>query len=112
MLDPEEFVDFQSTRPSVRMVEGHTRKIEWPEFEFYEARIPRAPRDLILLSGPEPAMRWRTFCEKVIAASTDQLEEYRVFMVLHLTKCKQAPATMTYAAAVEFTESMFDDRAD
>ena len=48
------------------MVEGHTRKIEWPEFEFYEARVPRAPRDLILLSGPEPAMRWRTFCEKVI----------------------------------------------
>src|SRR4029453_4151360 len=29
-------------------------------------RTPRAPRDLILLSGPEPAMRWRTFCEKVI----------------------------------------------
>jgi proteasome assembly chaperone (PAC2) family protein len=66
LIDPEEFVDFQSTRPSVRMVEGHTRKIEWPEFEFYEARVPRAPRDLILLSGPEPAMRWRTFCEKVI----------------------------------------------
>ena len=66
LIDPEEFVDFQSTRPSVRLVEGHTRKIEWPEFEFYEARVPRAPRDLILLSGPEPAMRWRTFCEKVI----------------------------------------------
>jgi proteasome assembly chaperone (PAC2) family protein len=66
LIDPEEFVDFQSTRPSVRMTEGHTRKIEWPEFEFYEARVPRAPRDLILLSGPEPAMRWRTFCEKVI----------------------------------------------
>ena len=66
LIDPEEFVDFQSTRPSVRMVDGLTRKIEWPEFEFYEARIPRAPRDLILLSGPEPAMKWRTFCEKVI----------------------------------------------
>jgi proteasome assembly chaperone (PAC2) family protein len=66
LIDPEEFVDFQSTRPSVRTTEGHTRKIEWPEFEFYEARVPRAPRDLILLSGPEPAMRWRTFCEKVI----------------------------------------------
>ena len=66
LIDPEEFVDFQSTRPSVRLVDGLSRKIEWPEFEFYEARIPRAPRDLILLSGPEPAMRWRTFCEKVI----------------------------------------------
>ena len=50
------------------------------------------------------------FCEKVIAASTDQLEEYRAFMVLHLMKCGDAPATMTYAAAVELTASMFDDR--
>jgi proteasome assembly chaperone (PAC2) family protein len=66
VIDPEEFVDFQSTRPSVRLVEGLTRRIEWPEFEVYEARVPRAPRDLVLLSGPEPAMRWRTFCTKVI----------------------------------------------
>jgi len=66
LIDPEEFVDFQSTRPSVRMVDGLTRKIEWPEFEFYEARIPRAPRDLILLSGPEPAFRWRTFTKTVV----------------------------------------------
>jgi predicted ATP-grasp superfamily ATP-dependent carboligase len=66
LIDPEEFVDFQATRPSVRLVEGRSRKIEWPEFEVYEARVPRAPRDLVLLSGPEPSMRWRTFCEKVI----------------------------------------------
>src|SRR5215210_7626809 len=66
VIDPEEFVDFQSSRPSVRLVDGLTRKIEWPEFEVYEARVPRAPRDLVLLSGPEPAMRWRTFCTKVI----------------------------------------------
>src|SRR3954451_8468768 len=66
LIDPEEFVDFQSTRPSVKLAEGISRRIEWPEFEFYEARVPRAPRDLVLLSGPEPAMRWRTFCEKVI----------------------------------------------
>jgi predicted ATP-grasp superfamily ATP-dependent carboligase len=66
VIDPEEFVDFQSTRPTVRMVDGISRAIEWPEFEVYEARVPRAPRDLVLLSGPEPAMRWRTFCEKVI----------------------------------------------
>jgi len=66
LIDPEDFVDFQSTRPSVRLTDGLSRKIEWPEFEFYEARVPRAPRDLILLSGPEPAMRWRTFCATVI----------------------------------------------
>ena len=68
-IDPEEFVDFQSTRPTVRLRDGLTRHIDWPEFEIYEARIPRAPRDLILLSGPEPAIRWRTFCEQVIDLS-------------------------------------------
>ena len=61
-IDPEEFVDFQSTRPMVRLVDGVTRAIDWPEFEIHAVRIPRAPRDLVLLSGPEPAMRWRTFC--------------------------------------------------
>jgi proteasome assembly chaperone (PAC2) family protein len=68
-IDPEDFVDFQSTRPTVRLRGGLTRDIDWPEFEIYEARIPRAPRDLILLSGPEPAIRWRTFCEQVIDLS-------------------------------------------
>jgi proteasome assembly chaperone (PAC2) family protein len=79
-IDPEEFVDFQSTRPTVRLVDGITRTIEWPEFEVYEARVPRAPRDLVLLSGPEPAMRWRTFCQRVI----DLAEALGVQMVVTL----------------------------
>src|SRR6476469_4251955 len=66
VIDPEDFVDFQSTRPMVRLVDGVSRMIEWPEFEIHAARVPRAPRDLILLSGPEPAMRWRTFSKIVI----------------------------------------------
>ena len=64
-IDPEEFVDFQATRPEVKLVDGLTRKIEWPEWEVYEARVPRAPRDLVLLSGPEPSHRWRTFSAMV-----------------------------------------------
>jgi proteasome assembly chaperone (PAC2) family protein len=65
-IDPEEFLDFQATRPNVRLVDGLSREVEWPEWEIYEARVPRAPRDLILLSGPEPSMRWRTYCETVV----------------------------------------------
>jgi proteasome assembly chaperone (PAC2) family protein len=60
-IDPEEFVDFQATRPDVKLVDGLSRRIEWPEWEIYEARVPRAPRDLVILSGPEPSHRWRTF---------------------------------------------------
>src|SRR5690349_23003213 len=65
-IDPEEFVDFQNTRPMVRLVDGVTRRIDWPEYELHAVRIPRAPRDLILLSGPEPAFRWRTFSRTVV----------------------------------------------
>jgi proteasome assembly chaperone (PAC2) family protein len=65
-IDPEEFYDFQATRPKVRLVEGSTRAIDWPEVEIYAARVPRAPRDLVLLSGPEPSMRWRTFCRLIV----------------------------------------------
>jgi len=65
-IDPEEFYDFQSTRPTVSFTEGTTRQITWPEAEIYEARVPRAPRDLVLPARIEPSMRWRTFCQTVI----------------------------------------------
>lgn len=65
-IDAEEFVDFQNTRPMVRLEDGVTRKIDWPDFEVHAVRIPRAPRDLVLLSGPEPAFRWRTFSQTVV----------------------------------------------
>src|SRR4051794_8044481 len=65
-LDPEDFFDFQATRPQIKLVEGRSREIEWPTVEFFEARVPRAPRDLVLLAGPEPNMRWRTMAKAII----------------------------------------------
>lgn len=71
-IDPEEFYDFQATRPRVKLADGQTREIEWPAVELYEARVPRAPRDLILLSGSEPSFRWRSF-SKVVVELTEAL---------------------------------------
>jgi proteasome assembly chaperone (PAC2) family protein len=65
-IDPEEFYDFQATRPRIKLTEGRAREIEWPAVELYEARVPRAPRDLILLSGSEPSFRWRTFSTVIV----------------------------------------------
>jgi predicted ATP-grasp superfamily ATP-dependent carboligase len=65
-IDPEEFYDFQATRPRIRVVEGGTREITWPAIEVFAAHVPRAPRDLILLQGSEPSMRWRTFSGLVV----------------------------------------------
>src|ERR1700755_449972 len=65
-IDPEEFYDFQDTRPRIKLVDGDTRKIEWPAIELYEARVPRAPRDLVWLFGNEPSLRWRTFTKVIV----------------------------------------------
>jgi proteasome assembly chaperone (PAC2) family protein len=65
-IDPEEFYDFQATRPRIALGEGRTRQIIWPEVELYEARVPRAPRDLIVLAGSEPSFRWRSFSKLIV----------------------------------------------
>jgi predicted ATP-grasp superfamily ATP-dependent carboligase len=65
-IDPEEFYDFQATRPRVKLVDGQAREVVWPAVELYAARVPRAPRDLILMSGFEPSFRWRTFSNIVV----------------------------------------------
>jgi proteasome assembly chaperone (PAC2) family protein len=65
-IDPEDFYDFQSTRPHISFNEDRTREITWPGIEIFAARVPRAPRDLILVQGPEPSMRWRSFCRHLV----------------------------------------------
>jgi proteasome assembly chaperone (PAC2) family protein len=68
-IDPEDYFDFQSTRPTITLDEGQTRRIEWPQNNLVAARVPNADRDLILLDGTEPNLRWRTFSETVATAA-------------------------------------------
>jgi predicted ATP-grasp superfamily ATP-dependent carboligase len=68
-IDPEEFVDFQATRPQITLTEGQTRHIEWPATTLFAARAPAAGRDLVLLEGIEPNLRWRTFAEGIVEAA-------------------------------------------
>src|SRR4051794_4763380 len=68
-VDPEEYFDFQSTRPTISLIDGQTRRIDWPENNLIAARVPSADRDLVLLDGTEPNLRWRTFSETVTTAA-------------------------------------------
>ncbi len=68
-LDPEEFFDFQANRPTITLTEGQTRNIEWPENILLAARAPSAKRDLLLLDGTEPNLRWRTFADSIAGAA-------------------------------------------
>src|SRR5919109_2421747 len=65
-VDPEDFFDFQATRPHVSLEAGMTRKIDWPETAFFHARPDGLDRDVVLLLGIEPNLRWRTFTELVV----------------------------------------------
>ena len=70
-IDPEEFYDFQVTRPTVRMSEGQTREVEWPEVVIESASPEGAGRDVVFLSGAEPNLRWKGFSATVIAAARE-----------------------------------------
>ena len=79
-VDPEEFFDFQATRPMISLDEGLTRHIEWPGNNLLAAEAPAAERDLVLLDGTEPNLRWRGFSEAIANAA----ERMGVEMVITL----------------------------
>jgi predicted ATP-grasp superfamily ATP-dependent carboligase len=62
-IDPEEFFDFQVTRPHVSLIDGATRRIQWPETTFSQADVPGLGRDAVILEGIEPNFHWRRFGE-------------------------------------------------
>jgi len=68
-VDPEDFYDFQANRPTIILSEGQSRHIEWPHNNLIATRVPAAGRDLVLLDGTEPNLRWRTFSETIATAA-------------------------------------------
>jgi proteasome assembly chaperone (PAC2) family protein len=68
-IDPEEFYDFQATRPTVRLVDGY-RRVDWPAIELRAARLPAADHDLIVVRGHEPNLRWRTFASEIVQVAS------------------------------------------
>src|SRR5437764_14995545 len=79
-IDPEDFYDFTAVRPTVRLVEGRTRTIDWPENLFHAAKVPGADRDLLLMQGVEPSLRWTAYC----AAALEVAGAMNVRMVVTL----------------------------
>jgi proteasome assembly chaperone (PAC2) family protein len=70
-IDPEEFFDFTATRPQVRMSDGgSSRRIDWPETLLLAGPIPGSGRDVVILRGVEPQLRWRAFCGSVLGIAS------------------------------------------
>ena len=79
-IDPEEFVDFTTVRPQVKLIDGRTREIAWPDSTLSAAPVPAADVDLVVLQGVEPTMRWRRYCQNII----DVAKSLDVSMVITL----------------------------
>lgn len=64
-IDPEVFYDFTQQRPEVSIDTDGTRRLTWPSNEVWELKIPGVEAPLVVLSGIEPHLRWRTFSEAI-----------------------------------------------
>lgn len=62
-IDPEPFTDFATVRPHVSLDEQRNRSIVWPTVGVWGASLPGS--DVVLVLGPEPALRWRSFCDQI-----------------------------------------------
>ena len=79
-IEPENFFDFQATRPHVSLEDGVTRRIDWPSTVFYHGRPASLERDVVLLLGIEPNLRWQTFTDLVV----DFIKDLGVELVVSL----------------------------
>ena len=64
MIDPERYYNFQEARPMVRIDGDGSRVIDWPSPEIWTVPTD-SPRDLVVLSGTEPHLRWPSFADHV-----------------------------------------------
>ena len=70
-VDPEDYYDFQDHRPHVSVDESGVRSLDWPTTRVSLARPPAAGRDVVLVRGIEPNMRWRAFCAELLATAAE-----------------------------------------
>jgi PAC2 family len=113
-IDPEEFVDFSSTRPMVERIDGN-RVIKWPATEILLGSLPTGQPALFIV-GPEPQLRWRTYCSVI----GQVLEAAGVNLVVALgalltdvphtraTRITRTASTVALAARYGFTVSKYE----
>jgi len=65
-LDPEDYYDYQVNRPTVSLTEQGRRVVTWPTTRVSYARIPEIDRDVVLVRGIEPNMRWQQFAREIL----------------------------------------------
>ena len=68
-FDPDELIDYRARRPTLRIVNGVDEDLRWPDIRLHAA-TNRTGRTVLVLSGPEPDMRWHRFCAEVVSLAS------------------------------------------
>jgi predicted ATP-grasp superfamily ATP-dependent carboligase len=79
-IDPEDYYDFQVTRPVTEVTEGKTQRLIWPTTRLLATKQDRVDRNVVLVQGIEPNMRWRRFCAELVESFTHLKAEVVVLL--------------------------------
>jgi proteasome assembly chaperone (PAC2) family protein len=100
-VDPEEYYDFQVTRPVLEVADGRTDRLVWPTTRLSLAQPEGLGRDLILVHGIEPNMRWRAFCDELVGAFTELGVELVILLGALLADSPHTRPVQVTAAATD-----------
>jgi predicted ATP-grasp superfamily ATP-dependent carboligase len=70
-VESEDFYDFQVNRPVVTIDESAIRSITWPSTQVFGMAIPSMKRDLVIVTGVEPSMKWKSFTSDLLDLADD-----------------------------------------
>jgi proteasome assembly chaperone (PAC2) family protein len=70
-VESEDFYDFQVNRPVVSIDESQIRSITWPSTQVFGMVIPSMKRDLVIVTGVEPSMKWKSFTSDLLDLADD-----------------------------------------
>ena len=70
-VESEDFYDFQVNRPVVTIDESQIRSIAWPSTQVFGMSIPSMERDLVIVTGVEPSMKWKSFTSDLLDLADD-----------------------------------------
>jgi len=70
-VDSEDFYDYQVSRPQVRVSDSMQREITWPGTQIFGLSIPSMKKDLVIVNGVEPSMRWKSFTREILDIADD-----------------------------------------
>jgi proteasome assembly chaperone (PAC2) family protein len=99
-IDPEDFYDFQVSRPVMEIADGKAEQLVWPTTRLSLARPAGVGRDLILVHGIEPNMRWRGFTSELVTAFAELNAELVILLGAMLADSPHTrPVPVTAAAS-------------